>query len=366
MEFALASRTGGVPRVLDRRISNAGRLHDIRERDPQQIFTTGGIQKFSMLGSHNAISYVPTAYKTSEAGTQTNLPGVPTPTKRDNLPGMTKKDTGTGGDEPVPEPVPERELLRGATQSEASKQQIEERKRDAAVEPSAQPPFNLSDSKDKEDYDAYVEYYNTRYGKDVARPEIDKLKKDSEGFTIAVKAYKVLQDEINKFNRDDAKRWAEWFNNMLVKFGDTIIDGLALGASTVFPENKKIIDNIKDFSKKFTPKTPTDAVAGLKKLQTELFAGKPAWSKKLNVIKKDAFDKLVKELEHEIGGIEDMDEVMTKKPKKKDDLMMSAPKTYPKTKEGVKEYKADNPKASQRAISQALGMPKTTVQRYLK
>jgi len=325
MEFALASRTGGVPRVLDRRISNAGRLHDIRERDPQQVFTTGGIQRYSMLGSHNAISYVPVAYKTSEAGTQTNLPGVPTPSK--NLPGMTRKDTGTGGE-------PERELLRGATQSEESKKQIEERKRDEAVEPSAQPPFNLSDSKDKADYDAYVEYYNTRYGKDVARPEIDKLKKDSEGFTIALNGYKVLQDQINKFNRDDAKRWAEWFNNIIVKFGDTIIDGLALGASTVFPENKAIIDNIKDFSKKFTPKTPKDAVAGIKKLQSEMFAGKPAWSKKLNVIKKDAFDKLIKELEAEIGGIGDMDEVMTKKPKKTDDLMQSAP---PKKRKLVKK-----------------------------
>ena len=317
MEFALTSRTGGVPRVLDRRISNAGRLHDVRQRDPQQIFTTGGIQKFSMLGSQNAISYVPIAYATKETGTQTNLPGVPTPTKRDNLPGMTKKDSGSGGDVPVPE----RDLLRGATQSEASKQQIEERKRDEAVEPSAQPPFNLADSKDKADYDAYIEYYNTRYGKDVARPEIDKLKKDSEGFTIALKGYKVLQDQINKFNRDDAKRWAEWFNNVLVKFGDTIIDGLSLGASTLFPENKAIIDNIKDFSKKFVPKTPKDAVAGIKKLQSEMFAGKPSWNKKLNVIKKDAFDKLVNELEAEIGGIGDMDEVMTKKPKK--DLMQS-------------------------------------------
>ncbi len=355
MDFALASRTGGVPRVLDRRISNAGRLHDIRQRDPQQVFTTGGIQRYSMLGSHNAISYVPVAYKTNEAGTQTNLPG------------MTKKDTGTGsGGEPEPIPSEPGKSMYGTTQSEASKKQIEERKRDEAVEPSAQPPFNLSDSKDKADYDAYVEYYNTRYGKDVARPEIDKLKKDSEGFTIALKAYKTLQDEINKFNRNDAKRWAEWFNNVMVKFGDTIIDGLALGASTVFPENKAIIDNVKEFSKKFTPKTAKDAVAGIRKFQTELFAGKPAWSKKLNVIKKDAFDKLIKELEAEIGGIGDMDEVMTKKPKKTDDLMMSAPKTYAKTKEGVKEYKADNPKASQRAIAEALGMPKTTIQRYLK
>jgi hypothetical protein len=269
-----------------------------------------------MFGSQNATSYVPIAYKTSEAGTQTNLPGVPTPSK--NLPGMTKKDQGTGGDVPAPE----RELLRGATQSEMSKEQIEQRKRDEAVEPSAQPPFNLSDSKDKADYDAYVEYYNTRYGKDVARPEIDKLKKDSEGFTIALKAYKTLQDEINKFNRDDAKRWAEWFNNVMVKFGDTIIDGLALGASTVFPENKAIIDNVKEFSKKFTPKTAKDAVAGIRKFQTELFAGKPSWSKKLNVIKKDAFDKLIKELEAEIGGIGDMDEVMTKKKRK---LRVSVP-----------------------------------------
>lgn len=321
MEFALASRTGGVPRVLDRRISNAGRLHDIRARDPQQIFTTGGIAKYSMLGSHNAISYVPIAYASPEPEHEKkNLPGVPTPgaggepETKTNLPGVPTPGAGGG------------KSMYGTTQSEESKKQAEERKRDAAVEPSSQPPFNLSDSKDKADYDAYVEYYNTRYGKDVARPEIDKLKKDSEGFTIALKAYKTLQDEINKFNRDDAKRWAEWFNNVMVKFGDTIIDGLALGASTVFPENKAIIDNVKEFSKKFTPKTAKDAVAGIRKFQTELFAGKPAWSKKLNVIKKDAFDKLIKELEAEIGGIGDMDEVMTKKPKKTDDLMQSAPK----------------------------------------
>lgn len=42
------------------------------------------------------------------------------------------------------------------------------------------------------------------------------------------------------------------------------------------------------------------------------------------------------------------------------------PKVYPKTVEGVKAYKRDNPSASQRAIALAVGVGQATVSRYLK
>lgn len=43
-----------------------------------------------------------------------------------------------------------------------------------------------------------------------------------------------------------------------------------------------------------------------------------------------------------------------------------AVKTYPKTADGVKAYKRDNPSASQRKIAEAVGISQATVSRYLK
>lgn len=286
-DFLLNAKVGILDLKHSRPVSNKGTIEDIRKRTMASL-RPPGFHTYANTGAGNAMASEPPKDKL-----EIDIEIVD-----------EKKPV------PAPEPPaekPTKPMLggEGGKQSKESIEQIEEKKSEEAVEPSAQPPFNLSDPKDKADYDAYVEYYNKRYGKKVAKPDIDKLKKDSEGYTLALKAYLKLQDDINSFNRNDAKRWSEWFNNVMVKFGDTIIEGLALGASTVFPENKAIIDNIKDFSKKFVPKNARDAVNGLKQIQKDLFAGKPSWSKKLNIFRKDAFDKFMKKLEDEIGGIDD-------------------------------------------------------------
>jgi hypothetical protein len=377
MDFALASRTGGVPRVLDRRISNAGRVADIRKRDPQQIFTTGGIQKFSMLGSQNAISYVPIAFPTKkESGTQTDAGTGTDEPKKPILPGMTKKETGTGtGTDGL--------IGGGGTQSEASKTAMgirkvmeeekakEEEAKKTAVEPSEKPPFDLSNAEGKkamEEYDAYVVQ---RYGKDAGNLKSSEVKTDSEGFTLALKSWKEINRAISSFNLDDKRRWTEWANNTFKKYGDDIIGVLSVGAGTLYPGSKVIIDDIAKELKKFKPKDEKDFVGSMKQLQTKLFEGRPEWRKKIDKLVTIAWNNFMEKYKG-FPGMAEEDE-FAGMGKKKPGLMMATkketepePKTYPKTKEGVKQYKADNPKASQRAIAEALGMSKTTVLRYLK
>ena len=384
MDFALQSRTGGVPRVLDRRISNAGRLHDIRQRDPQQIFKTGGIQKFSMLGSQNAISYVPIAYQTKEMGTQTILPGQ---TRKDSGTG-----TGTGPDEPGTGTGPSKGLL-GTTQSESSKTTMAIRKlmedekakeqeakkkeqeaRKAAVEPSEKPPFDLSTSEGRKALEDYKAYLLQHYGEESGQIKADEITEDSQGFTAMFIAWRKIAKEIRAFKFDDTRQFLEWANNTVVEFGNDIVDALAFGASTIYPGSKIIINEISTAIKKFKPKNKEDFVAGMKELQNKLLEGRPEWKQKLGQIVSEAVNKFAEELDKEAGMeqiTESFNEAM-EAPKKKKNLKSVAPaaapepKTYAKTKEGVKEYKADHPKASQRAIAEALGIRKTTVLRYLK
>lgn len=322
MEFALQSRTGGVPRVLDRRISNKGRLAEIRERDPQQIFKYGGISKFSMLGSQNAISYVPIAYQTKEAGTQTILPG------------QTRKDSGTGTGPGVP-PEEKKGLLGGGTQSEASKTAMgvrkileeekakeqeakkkEQEERKKAVEPAEKPPFDLSTSEGKKQLEAYQTYLVQRYGEDAGQIKADETKTDSEGFTAAFVSWKRISKKIREFKFDDTRQFLEFANNTLVEFGDDIIDALKFGASTIYPGSKAIIDKVAGFAKKYKPKDKQDFVAGMKELQNKLFEGRPEWKRKLGEIVSEAVNKFIEELDKE-AGIEQITDAMYEVGKKK-------------------------------------------------
>jgi len=286
-DFLLNAKVGILNLKHSSPVSNKGTIEDIRKRT-NVMLRPPGFHSYANTGAGNAMASEPPKEKLEI-----------------DIEIVDEKKPAPAPEPPAEKPTKPMLGGEGGKQSKESKEQIEERKSEEAVEPEAQPPFNLSDPKDKADYDAYVEYYNERYGKKVARPEIDKLKKDSEGFTTALKAHKILTDEINKFNRDDARRWAEWFNNIMVKFGNTVIDGLSMGATTVFPENKEIIEKIRDFTKNFVPKNGKDAVAGLKKLQRDLTDGKPSWKKKMTAINKEAFDKFIKKIDEEMGGIDD-------------------------------------------------------------
>lgn len=319
MEFALASRTGGVPRVLDRRISNAGRVSDIRQRDPQQIFTTGGIPKYSMLGSQNAISYVPIAYLSKDTGTQTDKEkkdaGTDAGTDARPLLGTTQSEASKKA-------MKERasEGLLGTTQSEASKTAMGVRKileedkartkeeeekaraeRESAVEPSEKPPYDLSSPEGKKALDDYEEYVMKRYGKDAGKLKADETKVDSEGFTATLNAWRSINKEITAFNRDDARRWGEWANNTFKKYGDQIIDVLSIGAGTLYPGSKALITEVSQLVKQFKPSDEKDFVGSMKQLQAKLFEGRPEWKKKVNEIVKISWDKWINTIGKELG-----------------------------------------------------------------
>lgn len=331
MEFALASRTGGVPRVLDRRISNAGRLHDIRKRDPQQIFTTGGIPRYSTLGSQNAISYVPIAYPSKSAGTQTDS-GTGTETgaggggeqKKPILPGMTKKDTGTGTG------------LLGTTQSESSKTTMairklmeeekakeqaakkkEEEAKTSAVEPGEKPPFDLSSPEGKKAMEDYSTYVTERYGGDAGRLKADEIKIDSEGFTVALQAWRQINKEMNAFNKDDKRRWSQWASNTFKEYGDDIAKALAFGSNILYPGSKKIIDDIYNEVKKFKPTDEKDFVGSMQQLQAKLFEGRPEWKNKLNQIITISFNKFMEKWRSFPGISMGEEDFAGLKPKKK-------------------------------------------------
>jgi hypothetical protein len=221
MEFALKSNTGGVPRVLDRRISNAGSVADIRKRDPQQIFKSGGITKFSTLGSQNAISYVPIAYPPpkKEAGTQTD---TGTGTDKPILPGKSM-DTGTGTET---EPAPEKSLIGG----EGGKQS-EESISESAVEPSEEPPYYLPG--EQEQMDAMILFLKQRYGEKETRRERDLIIKDSTNFSSAVEKAMEINKMIYEYYKDKGKNesvlntlkgLASWVLDKAVGFGTGKID----------------------------------------------------------------------------------------------------------------------------------------------
>lgn len=294
MEFALASRTGGVPRVLDRRISNAGRIADIRKRDPQQIFTSGGIPKYSTLGSQNAISFVPIAFPTKSTGTQTD---------------KEKKDSGTdarpllGKTQSEESKEKMREGLLGTTQSQESRTAMgvrkaiedekardkeakdkEDAEKNSAVEPNEKPPFDLSNPEGKKAMEQYDAYVVKRYGENAGNLKSDEVKTESEGFTASLNAWRSINKQITAFNRDDMRRWSEWANNTFKKYGDQIIEALSYGANTLYPGSKELIDDIKGLAKSFKPSDEKDFVKSMKELQAKLFEGRPEWKKKLNEI----------------------------------------------------------------------------------
>jgi hypothetical protein len=298
-DFLLNAKIGNMNLKRSKPISNKGTIEDIRKRT-MKMLRPPGFHTYANTGAGNAMSSEPPKEKIEIEIDFGNEP-EPTPVP---VPAPAPAPAPAPDDKPS---KPSRPMLggEGGKQSKESKKEIEERKMDEVKEPKDQPPFNLSDPKEKKEFDDYEAYLVARYGKKIARPEVDKLRKDSEGFTTVIGAYRAIQKEINNFRRSDASRWQEWFHNIFVNFGDKIVEGLALGASTMFPANKEGIEKIKEFSKTFIPKTAKDAVGALKKLQKDLVADKPSWKRKLNAINKDIFDKLIASIEKEIGGIDD-------------------------------------------------------------
>jgi hypothetical protein len=280
------------------RVSNQGGIVSIRDR--MKGIQPGGFPKYAMLGSQNAIPG--SAYEMEMEHERKNNEDlakriaddisklIPQPSEtpassKPILPGQTRKESLLGGS--------------GGKQSEASKEAAEERKREEAKEPSATPPFDLSTSQGKTELKAYGQYLLERYGKESARVKIDDVEKDSQGFTTALKAYREINKEINAFNKDDARRWTQWARNIIVEYGDRIID--ALGSAVSTPQTAVAVEGVKKILKEFKPKDAQDFVGSMKQLQEKLLEGKPEWKKKITLINKQEFDAWSKQIQKEIG-----------------------------------------------------------------
>lgn len=286
--FLINAKTGLIDLKPTKMISNKGGIEDIRKRTKAQL-RDAGFNTYSMLGSQNAISAEPEKGNKIEIDIEIAEEPAPAPEPKEKeiLPGGTQKKPLIGGT--------------GGKQSEKSKEQSEERKRDEAKEPNDRPPFDLSSAEGKKELQIYKEYLKMRYGKDVGRMKVDELEKDSQGFTVALKAWREINKQISAFNKDDARRWTEWANNTFVKFGNEIIDALSFGATVLAPEAKGAIDSIKKLLKQFKPTNEKDFVGSMKELQHKLFEGKPEWKSKLNAISKKAFDEFTKKIEKTFG-----------------------------------------------------------------
>lgn len=283
-EFLFNAKTGLVDARPTRMISNKGGIEEIRKRTKKQL-RSGGFNTYSMLGSQNAMSAEPENKLEIDIEFGEEPPTVepapelpPEPKEKTNLPDQTNKELLGGS---------------GGKQSEASKEAMEERKREEAKEPSVKPPFDLSSEQGKKELQTYKEYLKLRYGKDIGRMRSDELEKDSQGFTVALKAYREINKQISAFNKDDGRRWSQWARNTFVKFADQIIDAISMGASSVAPEAKGAIDSIQFIVKQFKPTDQKDFVGSMKELQRKLFEGKPEWKDKLNAINKKAWDDMM-------------------------------------------------------------------------
>lgn len=297
MEFALASITGGVPRVLDRRISNAGRVADIRQRDPQQIFKTGGIQKFSTLGSQNAISYVPIAFPAKSTETQTRE----TQTDARPLLGTTQSEASKKAAEER-----SREGLLGTTQSEASKtamgvrKVIQEEKEaekkakeeaqakaDSAVEPSHEPPYYLP--QEQAQMDEMVQYLKDKYGVDISRKYVDDLTKDSKAFSEAVEKAKAIGRAINEWRQKDlGKEWmlnqikdvGKWVLNQATELAKNSINiGGGVTGKVAGEVSKVALDELKKVIET-NVLSPEHFEDSMKAIQDALFSARPYWKAK--------------------------------------------------------------------------------------
>ncbi len=361
-----------------------------------------------MLGSQNAISYVPVAYPVKkETGTQTD---------KEILPGMTRKDTGTGtstdtglygttqtqASKTAMEERAREGLLGGGTQSEASKTTMgvrkviqeekekekqekakEEEAKKNAVEPVEKPPFDLSQEVGRKELETYMEYALQRYGGDTGRMKGDEIKHDSEAFTMTLDAWKKLNLSISEFNRNDAKKFQQWANNTWKQIGAGVIEALAFAGKMYYPGAKDVIDKVKELAKKTIPNKLQDFKKSVEELQAKLFEGRPHWKLALDRVLRVAWPRLLEKY-GEFTGDDNADSMPNPKrnysapapepvpeaPKKRKLKLAPEPapepKTYTPTKQGVKDYKADNPTASQRKIAEALGISKSTVLRYLK
>ena len=243
---------------------------------PEKVknYIEGNTQQYGMLGSQNALASVP-----------------PKPIIEVKL-DIPKEATKTTFVKPPTEPT---EPTPKSTETTLSKSKLEEIKENIE-EPKVSPPFDLNTSEGKTQLTIWISYLKEKYG-DASKLEQDKVKSDSFGFSLAVKTLQQLNKEITKFNYDRNRRWSEWFNNLMVEYGNQII-GVIGDVAKARTGQTKTIDALKEILSRFTPTKKQDFVNEIKTIQHEILKDNPSWRNKWNAMS----EKAIKEAIANMGG----------------------------------------------------------------
>ena len=288
----------------------------------------GGIYKYSMLGSQNAISEVPEIPEPPKPHDDSKLADDIAKKIIDDLNKEKQQETGMiggmGGKQSETSKIIT-ELTKRDQEKEAKAKAEEQRQEEISKNakiPSDPPPFDLDTPEGKKGIAEVDKYLIEKYGKKQAVVLRDALLDDSKGFTKTLKMIREINKKITAFNLNDAERWEQWANNMVVEYGDMIIDALGKGSELALAEygippekSQQFIGGVTSIIKKFKPSTSKDFVKTMNELKAKLLEGKPHWKAKYNAIAKINWDKIGKDIDRELGYVDDMDKVMTKKKK---------------------------------------------------
>ena len=247
--------------------------------NPKKVknYIEGNTQQYGMLGSQNALASVP-----------------PKPVLEVKI-DLPKEATKTTFVKPTEPPETETQFKPKGTETKFSKDKVEEIKENIE-EPKESPPFDLNTSVGKTQLTIWITYLKTKYG-DASRLEQDKVKSDSFGFSLAVTTLRQLNKEITTFNYDRNRRWSEWFNNLMVDYGNQLINVIGDVAKARTGQTKTI-DALKEILSRFTPTKKQDFVNEMKNIQHEILKDNPSWRNKWNAMS----EKAIKEAIANMGG----------------------------------------------------------------
>lgn len=253
-----------------RPMNDKATVNDIR-KSTEAMLRKSGFPKYAQLGSGNAIS--DSAKNDFELEIEIELPG------QDAAPAAPAAPAG-----PAP---PDKPILPGRPQSDASK----------AVKPSHRPPYYLDSSDGKKQMAEYQGYLVDRYGSTEGRKLADELETDSKGFTKAFNMQRDINKKITAFNKDQAGQWKQWANNVLVEYGNDIIDIFGDLGKKLAPQGAYAIDKISGILKRFKPTEMQDFSKAMLEVQAKLWEGRPEWKAKLNELLQPELEKLKKKAE---------------------------------------------------------------------
>jgi hypothetical protein len=291
------------------RVSNKGSISDIRSRMGGVI--EGGIPRYAMLGSQNAISG--SIQELAEELTKKNNDDLAKKIA-DDIAKVIPKET-----EPKTKPLPVSPILPGQPKKEkpllggsGGGIQSEESISEHAKEPSHQPPYYLPYEQSK--LNERIKFMEDHYGKKVSLKFVEDLKRDSVDFSEAVEKAKMIGKAINKWKSKDLGK--EWLLNQMKDIGKWVLNkatelaknSINLGAGSVnvvaTEISKVALDELKNVIEK-SALTPEYFEQTMKAIQDALFSARPYWKAKWDILvsaeNKRAKEEFVKYLKDLVG-----------------------------------------------------------------